>query len=120
MDDIKPLPPRAQTRGGIVRPGSASGPKAYGNKAAFGRSFSNSNMNAEIGAKQNSSRIQPLGGLNKNALNKLNHLNKNTNKMTDVEEQIVVNNENKNDTNQLPPRTPNYGKTPKYLEKFKE
>ncbi len=39
-----------------------------------------------------------------------------------MEEYYLSQNENVDQKNlgMLPPRTPNYGKTPKYLEKFKE
>ena len=35
-------------------------------------------------------------------------------------EEMIVGQENFNSHNALPPRTPNYGKTPKYIEKYKE
>ena len=40
-----------------------------------------------------------------------------------IEDAIIVNQENMNTENNqigLPPKTPNYGKTPKYIAKFKE
>ena len=61
--------------------------------------------------------------MNKNALDQLNTKQKKSDKLSDIDNQIIVpNNENINQNNKpmLPPKTPNYGKTPKYLNKYKE
>lgn len=62
----------------------------------------------------------PADALNKNALDKFNVVHK---QPYNIEDDIVVNKENENATNfpgGLPPRTPNYGKTPKYIAQYKE
>ena len=89
-DDLKPV---------IERKGSARGTNSDGN-VIFGRTYRRTNSFAE----QKST-------LNKQALEKLNH-QKNP--------EVGGNNENVAPNHGLPPRTPNYGKTPKYIEKFKE
>lgn len=95
-------------------------------KVVFGRSYSNANKNCanqneNSKFSQGKNSIQQNGALNKETLDQFNVKNKN---VASVEDQIELGKENKNTINMekpgLPPKTPNYGKTPKYIEKFKE
>lgn len=112
-DEVRPIQDR--------RVGSARGPRNIAKEnVAFGRSnsFNNKNSANLDGNLKNQAHVMRVADLNKNALEKFNMMNK---PGQNVEDAIVIQNENENTGNTaLPPRTPNYGKTPKYIQKFKE
>lgn len=88
-------------------------------KIVFGRSYSNINRNgANEQPKQNKG---PSGSLNKGALDKLNNQSKpGLPPRQSKAQQENVNAINMEKKPEQPPKTPNYGKTPEYIHKFKE
>lgn len=120
-EDVRPHQGEETKIAGRPRLGSARGPVRAGNKVVFGRSYSNSGLNcAKVGvAAPAGKKVEVKLPLNKQALDKLNY--KAPTKTEAHIEEALQNVENTNTANKaLPPRTPNYGKTPKYLEKFKD
>ena len=100
----------------IMRPGTAQVAPGSARQAKpqiiFGRSYSSQNLGTNC-AKQ--SKVMPKQPLSRDTL-----ANFNINKPSDrnIEEDIYMDQENKNTG--LPPKTPNQGKVPKYLQKFKD
>jgi hypothetical protein len=103
LDDVRPV------QG--ARAGSARGMRQP--RVVFGRSLSGTGIGAS--KKPQQAVRMPLS---KGALDTLN--SKKTRQVEEMVEEALVNEENINSSNQLPPKTPNYGKTPKYIQKFKQ